>query len=400
MIYKPIRPDHATENKDYLEYARFMVEVKLGQSLPDKIEFIDDKDVVQIQEVSYEWKPRVCSQCSGIGHDAVMYRKRAVEMKKKPNHKVWRPKDQGPAKPSTIPVQEVPQVQCVENVQEAEVLPQLDPSIVVTPIPFKGNVMASPGSLVHRMSRVKIKNKDRIHAGFGSPWQIIDNSEVKDSGRIWCNKDSDTVYLWNSMISLKATVNGPWLIMRDFNNVLYLDERIGSQVTDSEVREFQNCVDVCGLYDMISTGAYFTWNNKQEGDARVFSRIDRVLANDEWILNGPTGVVSFLPEELYDHSPCLIELGEDTVRRKGSFKYFNKWGKSANFKNIVTEIWRQPIQGCCMFQLVKKLKTLKHPLKKLNNNGYGDIENTAMVAKLVLESIQKQLHIDPRNVLL
>ncbi|XP_074282854.1 uncharacterized protein LOC141607401 [Silene latifolia] len=245
-------------------------------------------------------------------------------------------------------------------------------------------------------TRVKIKNKDRIQAGFGSPWQIIDNSEVKDSGRIWllwdssqfiitcirkelqvihaqvtnlmtgfewtcslvygCNKDSDRVYLWNSMISLKPTVNGPWLIMGDFNNVHYVDERIGSQVTDSEVREFQNCVDICSLYDMISTGAYFTWNNKQEGDARVFSRIDRVLANDEWILNGPTGVVSFLQEGLYDHSPCLIKLGEDTVRRKGYFKYFNMWGKSANFKNIVTEIWRQPIQGCRMFNWSRSLK--------------------------------------------
>ncbi|XP_074305347.1 uncharacterized protein LOC141640442 [Silene latifolia] len=287
-------------------------------------------------------------------------------------------------------------------------------------------------------TRVKIKNKDRIQAGFSSPWQIIDNSEVKDSGRIWllwdssqvmvncirkdlqvihaqvtnlvngfgwtcflvyrCNADSDRVVLWDSMIALKANVHGPWLVMGYFNNVLYVDERIGSQVSDAEVKGFQNCVDVCGLYDLVSTGAYFTWKNKQEGDARVYSRIDRVLANDDWILNGPNGVVTFLPEGLYDHSPCLIELGEDIERRKGTFKYFNMWGKHAEFKNIVTETWRQPIYGCYMFQLVKKLKYLKHPLKKLNNGRYGDIENTAMVAKLLLESIQKQLHNDPRNV--
>ncbi|XP_074267096.1 uncharacterized protein LOC141590399 [Silene latifolia] len=409
MIGTPIRPDRATEKKEYLEYARFMVEVKLGQSLPDKIEFIDDKDIVQSQEVSYEWKPLVCSQCSGIGHDAAMCRKRAAEARKKPAQKVWRPKVQVPVKPADAPVQVAP-VQCVEPVQETVVLPQCSPPVMVTPIPFRGHEMATPASLVQRMSRlgrgssqegptvleviqqslrqietrVKIKNNDRIQASFSNPWKVIDNSEVKDSGRIWllwdssqimvscirkdlqvihaqvtnlvtgfdwtcslvygCNADSDRVALWDSLIAMKANVHGPWLVMGDFNNVLYVNERIGSQVTDAEIKGFQNCVDVCGLYDMVSTGAYFTWNNKQEGDARVYSWIDRVLANDEWILNGPSGNVTFLPEGLYDHSPCLIELGEDIERRKCPFKYFNMWGKHAEFKNIVMETWKQLCQ--------------------------------------------------------
>ncbi|XP_074277741.1 uncharacterized protein LOC141601364 [Silene latifolia] len=478
MIGIPIRPDRATEKKEYLEYARFMVEVKLGQSLPDKIEFIDEKDIVRSRRFPMNGNPW----------------KRAAEVRKKPAQKVWRPKAQVPVKPADVPVQVAP-VQCEEPVQETVVLPQCTPPVMVTPIPFRGNEMATPVSLVHRMSRlgrgssqggptvleviqqslrqrfwnvrglnkwnkkgdirrflhinkvslfglvetrVKIKNNDRIQARFSSPWKVIDNSEVKDSGRIWllwdssqimvscirkdlqvihaqvtnlvngfdwtcslvygCNADSDRVALWESLIAMKANVLGPWLVMGDFNNVLYANERIGSQVTDAEIKGFQNCVDVCGLYDLVSTGAYFTWNNKQEGDARVYSRIDRVLANEEWILNGPSGNVTFLPEGLYDHSPCLIELGEDIERRKGPFKYFNMWGKHAEFKNIVMETWKQPVHGCYMFQLVKKLKYLKHPLKKLNNGSYGDIENSAMVAKLLLESIRKQLHNDPRNV--
>ncbi|XP_074290339.1 uncharacterized protein LOC141617068 [Silene latifolia] len=354
MIGTPIRPDRATEKKEYLEYARFMVEVKLGHLLPDKIEFIDDKDVVQLQEVSYEWKPLVCSQCSCIGHDAAMCRKRADEVRKKPAQKVWRPKAPVPVKPAAVPVQVAP-VQCVEPVQETMVLPQINPPVMVTPLPFRGKEMASPASLVHRMSRLGRGSSQ----GGPTVLEVMVNCIRKDlqvihaqvtnlvTGFGWtcslvygCNADSDRVALWDSLIALKANVHGPWLVMGDFNNVLYVDERIGSQVTDAEVKGFQNCVDVCGLYDLVSTGAYFTWNNKQEGDTRVYSRIDRVLANDDWILNRPNGVVSFLPEGLYDHSPCLIELGED---------------------------------------LVKKLKHLKHPLKKLNNGRYGDIENTAML---------------------
>ncbi|XP_074283345.1 uncharacterized protein LOC141607894 [Silene latifolia] len=50
-----------------------------------------------------------------------------------------------------------------------------------------------------------------------------------------------------------------------------------------------------------------------------------------------------------------------------------------------------------MFQVVKKLKRLKVPLKHLNSEGYGDIENTAKVAKLLLDNIQRNLHGDPTN---
>ncbi|XP_074300303.1 uncharacterized protein LOC141631543 [Silene latifolia] len=43
---------------------------------------------------------------------------------------------------------------------------------------------------------------------------------------------------------------------------------------------------------------------------------------------------------------------------------------------------------------------LKGPLKKLNREGFGDILNTAEVARMVLEEKQAQLHLDPQNLIL
>ncbi|XP_074301354.1 uncharacterized protein LOC141632737 [Silene latifolia] len=146
---------------------------------------------------------------------------------------------------------------------------------------------------------------------------------------------------------MKNAITGPWLLMGDFNNVLYMDERIGSDVSDAEVKEFQRCVDSCELYDLVTTGAYYTWNNKDNG------------------------------------------------RKKTSFKYFNMWGKSEKYKDIVAEGWSKTITRCHMFQVVKKLKVLKYPLKQLNKDGYGDIENAAQVAKFFLEHIQSRMHNDP-----
>lgn len=84
--------------------------------------------------------------------------------------------------------------------------------------------------------------------------------------------------------------------MGDFNVVLNLDERIGSPVRLSEVKDFKECVEKCGLGDIKQAGRFYTWNNKQEGENRVFSKIDKVMANVTWLENFDNAVVTFLPE--------------------------------------------------------------------------------------------------------
>lgn len=49
----------------------------------------------------------------------------------------------------------------------------------------------------------------------------------------------------------------------------------------AKIRDFKNYVGSCGLQDLDSTGAYYTWNNKQPGENRVYSKIDRVLVNED-----------------------------------------------------------------------------------------------------------------------
>ncbi|XP_074304161.1 uncharacterized protein LOC141638873 [Silene latifolia] len=448
LVGKPICPDTTTNDREFLGFARFMGEVQMGHQLPDFVEFFDENRVLVKQPVHYEWKPTVCTSCHGMGHESGLCKK--IVPKKKAQ------------------VQQTVQIAQVEQVQ----LPQIDPNVVVTPMPVRGNQVLnsmSSARIFNRLSkrkegfsqggpsfvevlslslrrnllnslgkgriaqssehgffglletRVKTRSINKVQSGMGNTWQFIYNNDVREGGRIWIvwdtnlfdvvvldksaqvvhlsltciqnaiqwhcsvvygfNKNADRRAPWQSLLDIHSTIHGPWMIMGDFNNVLSFDERIGAAVTMAEVKDLQDCVDSCGLYDLSSTGAYFTWNNKQEGDERVFSRIDRVMANDEWILNGPDGGITFLPEGLYDHSPCLIEFWTDHTRQKPSFKYFNMWGKHEQFKDIVQKAWQQDIHGCRMFQVVKKLKWLKQPLKKLNKEGYGDIKNAAKTFK-------------------
>ncbi|XP_074291932.1 uncharacterized protein LOC141618749 [Silene latifolia] len=93
-----------------------------------------------------------------------------------------------------------------------------------------------------------------------------------------------------------------------------------------------------------------------------------------------------------------MTMNPDIARKKSNFKYFNMWGKDPGFLKIIQEVWGSPLYGFKMFQVAKKLKMLKKPLKELNSEAYAGIETSTKVALLHLYSVQGQLHLDPTNI--
>ncbi|XP_074278157.1 uncharacterized protein LOC141601754 [Silene latifolia] len=114
----------------------------------------------------------------------------------------------------------------------------------------------------------------------------------------------------------------------------------------------------------------------------------------------PEASIIFHPEGLYDHCPYTISLWPVTERRKGSFRFFNMWGQDDAFLPIVQSVWDEQIEWYTMFQIVKKLKALKTPLKALNDSSFANIETAAKVALIYLHETQKLLHAEPTNEVL
>ncbi|XP_074291580.1 uncharacterized protein LOC141618378 [Silene latifolia] len=73
------------------------------------------------------------------------------------------------------------------------------------------------------------------------------------------------------------------------------------------------------------------------------------------------------------------------------------WGKCEEFITVVDVIWAQEIEGYKMYQVVRKLKMLKHPLKYLNKQNFGNIEVAATVTGQLLHDLQCKVHNDPCN---
>ncbi|XP_074270974.1 uncharacterized protein LOC141594887 [Silene latifolia] len=260
-------------------------------------------------------------------------------------------------------------------------------------------------------TKVKPESLNRVAGSLCQNWSYITNTACHSGGRVWIlwkhnkldvvlidmdaqyihvsvtnkldgsqffatfvyafNKLEDRVPLWNALIRLAGC--GPWVVLGDFNNFMFANERIGKIVKDEEMLPFQSTVALCDLQDIKSTGAFFTWNNKQPSETRIFSRIDRVLVNVNWVNRWPDWFAHFQPEGSFDHCPCLVSSWGECQGRRKPFKFFNMWTKVPDFQSIVLTGWNNVITGTAMFRTVKKLKLLKSDLKGLNRGLFSDI---------------------------
>ncbi|XP_010684441.1 uncharacterized protein LOC104899000 [Beta vulgaris subsp. vulgaris] len=214
---------------------------------------------------------------------------------------------------------------------------------------------------------------------------------------VYCSNDlAERMVMWEDLKRLKIR-NEPWVICGDFNNVVNFNERVGSNVTLHEVEGIRRCLWDYEVQDMVSVGPFYTWSNKQEGEERVYSKIDRVFVNEGWMMEFKGAKAHFLPESISDHTPCIIHFEDNQGGASKVFRFFNMWTQAAEFKAIVMRGWHKQYTGCAMFKVVRRLKGLKGDLKELNKKKFSNIENEADLAYKELISIQKQLHSDLRN---
>lgn len=118
------------------------------------------------------------------------------------------------------------------------------------------------------------------------------------------NKEEERRSLWRNLILLQS--KQPWIVMGDFNDILSVEDRIGVRGHSSPGVEFRSCVNQCGLENIPYCGSRFTWNNKQLGEDRIYSKIDRVMANGECLEKFENAEVIFLKEGYFDHTLAVL----------------------------------------------------------------------------------------------
>ncbi|XP_074289306.1 uncharacterized protein LOC141614460 [Silene latifolia] len=259
LVGKFVQKDQETHDKIRLSYATVMVELSMDQTLPEKVKFLDESGNVVFVPVEYEWKPISCISCNGIGHNATQCRK-PVKKPSKPKRQqkqVWRP--------------------VKRTVSNDAVVEIMSSSPILTPTNFPP--LHSVRSVPIRTTPAKqIMSAQHIHM---IVYSRTDNKTFQLTMIYAFNGLEERVALWNTLKEISNVCNDPWLWLGDFNTVMSPVERLGGNTTDAEMEHFQGCVSICGMEDIPSTGALFTWSNKQNPSARVYSRLDRAMGNQD-----------------------------------------------------------------------------------------------------------------------
>ncbi|XP_074315726.1 uncharacterized protein LOC141651935 [Silene latifolia] len=298
------------------------------------------------------------------------------------------------------------------------------------------------GTGLYGLVETKVKTQDftTILNNLGQHWKGINNNLHHPGGRVWViwdpqvflvttrdctaqqitvdvveqisgdnfcftvvygfNDETDRKHLWRELQHLSSQITQPWCVCGDFNSIFNFNERLGRPVMWNELVDFRQCVESCDITDIQAQGSFFTWNNKQDHATRVYSRIDRCLVSNDWLLKYPDSYAYFMNEGLFDHTPIICYRKESCQTKKVSFRYFNMWGMDPDFKELVQMEWNKPVHGISMFQIVTKLRNLKKPLKLLNKNRFSDIEKATAVARQQLDDIQTDLQRQPGDMTL
>nr|CAD1838601.1 unnamed protein product [Ananas comosus var. bracteatus]CAD1838614.1 unnamed protein product [Ananas comosus var. bracteatus] len=109
----------------------------------------------------------------------------------------------------------------------------------------------------------------------------------------------------------------PTIVMGDFNCIMNPKEKLGGLSrtfnSKSPLRKFQQDG---GFVDIHFNGPGYTWTNNRQGNSMILQRLDRALANSQWILRFPFSRLVHLPRIASDHCPLLLNLTPNLHRRR------------------------------------------------------------------------------------
>ncbi|KAL3514108.1 hypothetical protein ACH5RR_026825 [Cinchona calisaya] len=138
-----------------------------------------------------------------------------------------------------------------------------------------------------------------------------------------CNSTVDKRPLWKYLSVVKNNLQGrPWIILGDFNSIRCSAERLGNvDFDDQGMEDFNECIDVLDIVEHHAKGYYYTWCNKRDGGNRLYSKIDRVLVNNNWLNEYPYVKVEILDPSISDHCPLFVQIKENISFGPKSFKF-------------------------------------------------------------------------------
>ena len=121
---------------------------------------------------------------------------------------------------------------------------------------------------------------------------------------------------------------------------------------------FRECLSNCGLFDLGFVGQRFTWCNGRIGEQRTLVRLDRMVANKEWLNLFPEVKVVHRSMVAYDHCLLSLSLRMRELRKvaRKRFMFEEMWTREEGCREVVERAW-DPLDCNLEMSIRKRLKS-------------------------------------------
>ena len=116
---------------------------------------------------------------------------------------------------------------------------------------------------------------------------------------------------WNLLHMLGSKPKLPWCCFGDFNELLQVeDKKGGAPRAHNLMQAFRDVLDHCGFVDLGYSDLDYTWHGQRRGEL-IWERLDRGVANYEWLARFPVGRIRHLNSFTSNHPPILLSLNHN-----------------------------------------------------------------------------------------
>jgi hypothetical protein len=132
---------------------------------------------------------------------------------------------------------------------------------------------------------------------------------------------------------------GPTIIAGDFNLTRFASDKSNGIINHKWADAFNAWISAWGLVELNPSNKKFTWTNNQ--DNLIMVKLDRVFVTTDWEAAFPLASVRALDRLPSDHSPLLLNTGDNAHFGKKKFRFEKWWLEKAEFKEIVSKAWNE-----------------------------------------------------------
>ena len=196
---------------------------------------------------------------------------------------------------------------------------------------------------------------------------------------------------WNLLRRLYNQHSLPWCCMGDFNEIVKNEEMQGRcPHPDRQMQAFRDAINDCNLLDMGYHCFPFTWCNNRDPPHTTSVRLDRCLANMEWLQRNPLALMEHIDAANSDHKCMLMAWEPRTtshVQRK-PFHFEEVWNSDEGCENTIKESWESGVEETTMFKVANKLKQCKRGLGNWSRRMFGNISKQLVEKRKLLKSAE------------